>query len=314
MKHTRKKVTVVGSGFVGSSCAHWIVSKDLADVALIDINDGLAKGRGLDLYESSPVAGVDLKIVGGSDYSLAKGSDIVVITAGLPRKPGMTRADLLKKNAEIMTSICENLKKHVEDAVYIIVSNPLDAMVYLANSILQVPRNKILGMAGILDTARFKSFIAEQLQVSVKDISALVLGGHGDTMVALTRSCTVGGVPLSDLMDESTQEKLIERTRKGGGEIVSLLKTGSAHYAPSASTVEMVEAILKDQNRLLPCSALLDGEYGEKGLFIGVPCLLNGQGLKKVIEISLTEKEEKSFKESILAVKNTLADLESLLK
>ena len=314
MTHKRKKVTVVGSGFVGSTCAHWILTKHLADVVLIDINDGLAKGRALDLYESSPVAKKDIKVQGGADYSLAKGSDIVVITAGLPRKPGMTRADLLKKNAEIMRSICENLNQHVEDAIYIIVSNPLDAMVYLANHILQVPRHKILGMAGVLDTARFKTFISEKLDVSVQDISALVLGGHGDTMVPLTRFCTVGGVPLSELMDQKTQDELIERTRKGGGEIVSLLKTGSAYYAPSASAVEMVEAILQDQNKILPCSALLDGEYGQKGLFIGVPCQLDGKGLNKVIEIQLTDEEKKSFNESVLAVKNTLTELEPLLK
>lgn len=315
MIHKRKKITVVGSGFVGSTCAHWIVAKNLADVSLIDINDGLAKGRALDLHESSPVAGVDLKIAGGSDYRLAENSDIVIITAGLARKPGMTRSDLLKKNAEIMKSICENLKKYSQDhTIYIIVSNPLDAMVYLARDVLKLSRNKILGMAGVLDTARFKSFIAEALNVSVKDISALVLGGHGDSMVPLTRFCTVGGVPLSDLMDQKSIDQIIERTRKAGGEIVSLLQTGSAYYAPSASAVEMAEAILRNQNKILPCSAWLEGEYGAKDLFVGVPCQLNGNGLEKIIEVSLTEEEKKSFQQSVLAVKNTLSDLQSLLK
>ncbi len=314
MNHSRKKVTIIGSGFVGATCAHWIAFKDLADVVLIDIQEGLAKGRALDLYEATPVIQKDICVQGSSDYSLAKNSDIVIITAGLPRKPGMSRSDLLLKNAQIMKSICENLQKHVKGACYIIVSNPLDAMVYLAHKTLKVPREKILGMAGVLDTSRFKSFVSESLGVSVKDISALVLGGHGDTMVPLIRSCTVGGIPLSELMDQKTQEELIERTRKGGGEIVSLLKTGSAYYAPSASVVEMVEAILKDQNRILPCAALLEGEYGEKDIFVGVPCQLNGMGLKKVIEITLNEEEKKQFRKSVSVVKQTLSDMESLLK
>ncbi len=314
MNHKRKKVTIIGSGFVGSTCAHWVASKGLADIVLIDINDGLAKGRALDLYEATPVIQKDISIKGGSDYSLAKDSDIVVITAGLPRRPGMSRSDLLVKNAQIMQTICENLNKYVKGACYIVVSNPLDAMVYLAHKTLKTSREKILGMAGVLDTSRFKSFISEHLGVSVKDISALVLGGHGDTMVPLIRFCTVGGVPLSELMDQKTQEKLIERTRKGGGEIVSLLQTGSAYYAPSASVVDMIEAILKDQNRILPCAALLDGEYGEKNIFVGVPCQLNGQGLKGIIEISLNEEEQKQFKESVKSVKQTLSDMESLLK
>ena len=314
MNHKRKKVTVVGSGFVGSTCAHWLAAKDLADVVLIDINDGLAKGRALDLYEATPVIQKDIKIQGGSDYSLAKDSDIVVITAGLPRRPGMSRSDLLAKNAQIMKQICQNLKKQVENACYIIVSNPLDAMVYVAHQILKAPREKIIGMAGVLDTARFKTFISEALGVSVQDISALVLGGHGDSMVPLVRFCTVGGIPLTQLMNEETQARLIERTRKGGGEIVSLLQTGSAYYAPSASVVEMVEAILKDQNRILPCAALLQGEYGQKDIFVGVPCQLNGRGLEKIIEVPLNEKEQKQFQESVAAVQDTLSSMESLLK
>ena len=247
MLHKRKKVTIVGSGFVGSSCAHWILSRDLADISLIDINEGLAKGRALDLFSASPATGSSLCIQGGSDYSLAEGSDIVIITAGLARKPGMSRSDLLVKNAQIMKTICEQLKKHSPDSIFIVVSNPLDAMVSLAHQILQTPREKILGMAGVLDTARFKAFTAEKLKCSVQDISALVLGGHGDSMVPLTRYCTVGSIPLDVLMDKKTQEELVERTRKGGGEIVSLLKTGSAHYAPAVGAVQMTESILKDQ-------------------------------------------------------------------
>ena len=309
----RKKVTVIGSGFVGSASAHWIVARNLADVALIDISEGLAKGRALDLYEATPLAGTDLQIQGGSDYSLAENSDIVIITAGLPRKPGMSRSDLLLKNGKIMKEICSKLKFHAPEAIFIVVSNPLDAMVYLAHKILNAPREKILGMAGVLDTVRFKAFVAEKLNVSVKDISALVLGGHGDDMVPLIRFCTVGGVPLEELTDEKTRRELIERTRKGGGEIVSLLQTGSAFYAPALSAVEMAEAILREQNRILPCAALLKGEYGESDIFVGVPCLLGGGGLKKIIEIPLNEKERKQFKESAASVRKTLSDLEDLL-
>ena len=232
---------------VGSSCAHWILSRDLADVSLIDINEGLAKGRALDLFSASPATNSSVRLEGGSSYKLAEDSDVVIITAGLSRRPGMSRSDLLGKNAQIMKSICESLKKHSPDSIFIVVSNPLDAMVTLAYQTLKVSREKILGMAGVLDTARFKAFIAEKLSCSVKDISALVLGGHGDSMLPLTRYCTVGSIPLDVLMDKKTQEALVERTRKAGGEIVSLLKTGSAHYAPAIGAIEMTESILKDQ-------------------------------------------------------------------
>ena len=312
--HKRKKVTVIGSGFVGSSCAHWILSRDLADVSLIDINEGLAKGRALDLFSASPATNSNLCIQGGSDYKLAEDSDVVIITAGLARKPGMSRSDLLTKNAQIMKSICESLKKYSSHSIFIVVSNPLDAMVSLAHHILQVPRERILGMAGVLDTARFKAFVAEKLNCSVKDISALVLGGHGDSMVPLIRYCTVGSVPLDILMDKKTQEELIERTRKGGGEIVSLLKTGSAHYAPALGAVEMLESILKDQKRILPCAALLKGEYGEQNLFVGVPCQLGGKGLEKIIEIPLNVEEKRQFKQSIASVRELLLEMKDLLK
>lgn len=312
MIHKRKKVTIIGSGFVGSTCAHWIVSQNLADVSLIDLNGDLAKGRALDLFSATPVSGTDLNIQGGSDYSLAKGSDIIVITAGLPRTPGMSRSDLLSKNAVIMKDICKNLKSESQ-AIFIVVSNPLDAMVYLAYKTLNVPRERILGMAGVLDTARFKAFIAEKLKVSVKGISALVLGGHGDSMVPLTRFVTVGGLPLSDMISKKDMESLVERTRKGGGEIVSLLKKGSAYYAPSASIVEMLESILLDKRQILPCAALLKGEYGENDVFAGVPCQLSGKGLEKIVEISLNSEEKDQFKKSISAVRKTVEELDSVL-
>ncbi|MCY4321259.1 MAG: malate dehydrogenase [Bdellovibrionaceae bacterium] len=313
MSHKRKKVTVVGSGFVGSSCATWILARDLADVSLIDINEGLAKGRALDLFSASPALNSNINLKGGSDYSLAEDSDAVVITAGLARKPGMSRSDLLLKNSQIMKSICHPLKEICPQAIFIIVSNPLDAMVSLAHDILSVSREKILGMAGVLDTARFKAFVAEKLNCSVKDISALVLGGHGDSMLPLIRYATVGGVPLSVLMSEKNQEVLIERTKKGGGEIVSLLKTGSAHYAPAVGVVEMLESILKDQKRILPCSALLKGEYGEKDVFVGVPCQLGGKGLEKVVEIPLNTEEQKLFQNSVQSVKSLIKEMKELL-
>lgn len=311
--HRRKKIAVIGSGFVGASCAHWIVNHNLADVSLIDRKDNLAQGRALDLFSSTPLAGCDLQIQGDSDYSLAEGADIVVITAGLPRQPGMTRADLLSKNAAIMKDVCNQLKKVASaETVFIVVSNPLDAMVYQAYTILQVPREKILGMAGVLDTARFKSFVAEKLEVSVQDISALVLGGHGDTMVPLTRLASVGGIPLTELMKPEDLEQIVKRTRHGGGEIVSLLKTGSAHYAPSASVVEMVASILRDERRIFPCAALLDGEYGERGIFVGVPCQLGGKGLERVVEITLTSEEQKQFKKSVQSVRKTIQELNQI--
>lgn len=314
MSHKRKKVTVVGSGFVGSSCAHWIVSRDLADVVLLDINEGLAKGRALDLFSASPATNSSVSVKGGSDYSLAENSDVVIITAGVPRKPGMSRSDLLTTNARIMKSICEQLKIHSPESIFIIVSNPLDAMVSLAHQMLNLPRERILGMAGVLDTARFKAFVAEKLNCSVKDVSALVLGGHGDSMVPLTRYCTVGSVPLDILMDKDTQGELIERTRKGGGEIVSLLKTGSAHYAPAIGAVEMLESILKDQKRILPCAALLKGEYEEKDIFVGVPCQLGGKGLEKIIELPLNSEERSQFKKSAESVKQLLLELKDILQ
>lgn len=310
--HKRKKITVVGAGFVGSTCAHWAASKELGDVVLVDINEGSAKGKALDLFEASPIEGFDSKVIGTSDYKDTKDSDVVIITAGLPRKPGMSRDDLLTTNAKIMRTVCENIKETSPNSIVIVVSNPLDAMAYVAKEVLGFPRERVIGMAGILDSARFRSFIAEELNVSVKDVQAFVLGGHGDTMVPMPRHCSVGGVPLTEMLSAERIEALVERTRKGGAEIVGLLQTGSAYYAPSASAVEMAEAILKDQNRILPCAAFLSGEYGVKDLFVGVLCQLNGKGLEKVVEIELNDTEKKGLDHSVAAVQELVDALQKL--
>lgn len=310
--HKRKKITVVGAGFVGSTCAHWAASKELGDVVLVDVNEGAAKGKALDLFEASPIDGFDSKVIGTSDYSDTKDSDVVIITAGLPRKPGMSRDDLLATNAKIMKEVCQNIKKTSPNSVVIIVSNPLDAMAFVAKEVLGFPKERVIGMAGVLDGARFRSFIAEELNVSVKDVQAFVLGGHGDTMVPMPRHCSVGGVPLTEIMTADRVEALVDRTRKGGAEIVGLLKTGSAYYAPSLSAVEMAEAILKDQKRILPCAAFLTGEYGVKDLFVGVLCLLGGNGLEKVVEIKLNDTEKAGLDNSVAAVKELVEALKKL--
>tara|TARA_B100001248_G_scaffold262582_1_gene259633 strand:+ start:1909 stop:2850 length:942 start_codon:yes stop_codon:yes gene_type:complete len=310
--HTRKKITVVGAGFVGSTCAHWAAAKELGDVVLVDINEGAAKGKALDLFEASPVEQFDSKVIGTSDYKDTANSDIVIITAGLPRKPGMSRDDLLATNAKIMKDVCAGVKEYSPNAIVIVVSNPLDAMAYVAKKELDFPRERVIGMAGVLDSARFRSFIAEETGISVKDINAFVLGGHGDTMVPMPRYCSIGGLPLTHFLSEEKIEALVDRTRKGGAEIVGLLKTGSAYYAPSASAVQMAESILKDQNRILPCAAFLDGEYGEKGIFVGVLCQLGKNGLEKVIELELNEEEKKGLDHSIGAVKELVAALDKI--
>ena len=312
MKHTRKKITVVGAGFVGSTCAHWAAAKELGDVVLVDINDGAAKGKALDLYEASPVEHFDSRITGTADYKDTAGSDVVIITAGIPRKPGMSRDDLLATNAKIMKDVCKGLREHSPQAVVIVVSNPLDAMAYVAMKELDFPRERVIGMAGVLDSARFRSFIAEELKCSVKDVQAFVLGGHGDTMVPMPRHCSVGGVPLLEILPKERVDALVKRTREGGAEIVGLLKTGSAYYAPSASAVQMAEAILRDQGRILPCAAFLQGEYGVKNLFIGVVCKLGGKGLEKVYEIKLNEEERAGLNNSVKAVQELVDALGKL--
>lgn len=312
MSHKRKKITVVGAGFVGSTCAHWAAAKELGDVVIVDINEGAAKGKALDLYEASPVEQFDAQITGTSDYKDSKDSDVVIITAGIPRKPGMSRDDLLATNAKIMKEVCAGVKQYSPNAFVIVVSNPLDAMAYIAKQELGFPRNRVMGMAGVLDTARYRTFISEELRVSVKDITALVLGGHGDTMVPLPRYTMVGGIPLTELLSKEKIDKIVDRTRNGGAEIVGLLKTGSAYYAPAASAVQMAEAILKDQKRILPCAALLEGEYGVKGVFVGVPALLGGSGVEKVIELKLSDDEKKMLDHSIKAVEELVTALKKL--
>ncbi|MCC6278170.1 MAG: malate dehydrogenase [Oligoflexia bacterium] len=305
----RAKITVVGAGFVGSTAAHWAAAKELGDVVLLDINEGAAKGKALDLFEASPVEQFDSRVKGTADYKDTANSDVVIITAGLPRKPGMSRDELLAVNSKIVRECTEGIVKYSPQAVLIIVSNPLDAMAYVAMKTSGFPRNRVLGMAGVLDTARFRSFIAEALDVSVKDVQAIVLGGHGDTMVPMPRHCSVGGVPITEMMPKDQLDKLIQRTRDGGAEIVNLLKTGSAYYAPSAAAVQMAEAIIKDQKRILPCAVHLDGEYGVKGLFIGVLAKLGASGLEKVIEIKLNEEEQTHLNKSISAVKELVGAL-----
>ena len=312
MLHRRKKISVIGAGFVGSTCAHWAAQKELGDVVLLDVNEGAAKGKALDLYESSPVEGFDSKITGTSDYKDIADSDVVIITAGIPRKPGMSRDDLLATNSKIMKEVCQGVKQYAPNCVAIIVSNPLDAMAFVAKEVLGFPRERVIGMAGVLDGARFRTFISEELNVSVKDVQAFVLGGHGDTMVPMPRHCSVGGVPLTEILPKERVDALVKRAREGGAEIVGLLKTGSAYYAPSASAVQMAEAILKDQKRILPCAALLDGEYGVKGLFVGVLCVLGGKGMERVIEIKLNDEEKKMLDHSIGAVKELVEALKKI--
>lgn len=312
MQHKRKKISVIGAGFVGSTCAHWAAAKELGDVVLLDVNEGAAKGKALDLYEASPVELFDSRVIGTSDYKDIADSDVVIITAGLPRKPGMSRDDLLATNAKIMKTVCEGIKQYAPQSVLIVVSNPLDAMAFVAKQVTGFPRERVIGMAGVLDSARFKSFIAEATNTSIKDIQAFVLGGHGDTMVPMPRHCSVGGVPLTEILPKDKIDAIVDRTRNGGAEIVGLLKTGSAYYAPSASAVQMAEAILKDQNRILPCAAYLQGEYGVKDLFVGVLCKLGGKGLVEVIELKLNETERAGLDKSIAAVKDLVDALKKI--
>jgi malate dehydrogenase len=299
----RKKITVVGAGHVGESAAYAIANKELGDVCLIDIVEDMPQGKGLDMLESCPILGSDSFIQGTNDYKDTANSDIVIITAGLPRKPGMSRDDLLNKNYGIVKEVTENIVAHSPNAILIIVSNPLDAMVQTAYKVSGFPKERVIGMAGILDSARMRAFIAMELNVSVENINCFVLGGHGDTMVPLGRYSTVAGIPVTDLIAEDKLEAIFDRTRKGGGEIVKLLKTGSAYYAPAEASVEMVEAILKDKKKILPCAAYLEGEYGIKGLYIGVPVKLGAKGIEEVVEIKLTEDENAALQKSAAAVK-----------
>jgi len=298
----RKKVSIVGAGNVGATAAHWIASKELADVVLIDIVEGVPQGKGLDLLEAMPIEKRDSHVLGTNDYAHTANSDIVIITAGIPRKPGMSRDDLLNTNYKIMQDVVGKVVANSPNAILIVVSNPLDAMAQAAFRISKFNRERVIGMAGVLDSARFRTFIAEELKVSVENVTAFVLGGHGDTMVPLARYSTVAGIPITELMDKATLDRIVQRTRDGGAEIVKYLKTGSAYYAPSSAATEMAEAILKDKKKILPCAAYLQGEYGIKGLFVGVPCKLGARGLEQIIEIKLSNEEQAALKKSADAV------------
>lgn len=304
----RKKITVVGAGFTGATTAFLLGQKELGDVVLLDIPqlENPTKGKALDMLEASPVQGFDSRIVGTSNYEDTKHSDIVIITAGIARKPGMSRDDLVNTNAGIVKSVCENVKTYSPNAYVIILSNPVDAMTYVAYQTLGFPKNRVIGQSGVLDTARYNTFIAQELNVSVEDVRGVVLGGHGDDMVPLVRYSSVGGVPIEKLISKERIEAIVQRTRTGGGEIVNLLGNGSAYYAPAASLVQMTEAILKDKKRILPTIALLEGEYGYNNLFMGVLTVLGGDGIEKVIELELTAEEKAAMDKSAESVRNVI--------
>ncbi len=305
----RRRVTVIGAGNVGATTAQRIIETGLADVVLVDIVEGLPQGKALDLAEAAPVVGYDVQVTGTNDYADTAGSKIIVVTSGLARQPGMSRDDLLAKNAGIVGSVVKQAVAVSPDAIIIVVTNPLDAMCHVAMQTSGFPRERVIGMAGVLDSARFRHFIAAELDVSVRDVRAFVLGGHGDTMVPLPRFSTVGGVPITELLPEERIAQLVDRTRNGGAEVVALLKTGSAYYAPAASVVEMVEAILLDRRRILPCAAYLQGEYGIDGLFVGVPVVLGNGGMEQVIEISLTDGEKAELAHSAASVRELVDKL-----
>ena len=303
-------ITVVGAGNVGATTAQRIAEKELARrVVMVDVAEGIPQGKALDQWESAPVEGFDTRVIGTNGYDETEGSDIVVITAGIARKPGMSRDDLLNTNAGIVKQVSEQVKRTSPKAIIIMVSNPLDVMCYVAKKVTGFPRERVIGMAGVLDTARYRSFLAEALDVSVKDIQAMVLGGHGDTMVPLVSYTTVSGIPITQLLDRKTIDAIVDRARNGGAEIVKYLKTGSAYYAPSSAAVQMCEAIVLDQKRILPCAAWLEGEYGMSGLFLGVPCKLGRTGLEKIVEVELTSKERVDLGKSADAVREPMAAL-----
>lgn len=307
----RGKITVVGAGNVGANCAMWIAAKELADVVLVDVVEGVPQGKGLDLAQAGPINGCDVRLTGSNGYEETADSDICIITAGFPRKPGMSRDDLLLANYEIVKAATEQLVKHSPNAILIVVSNPLDAMAQTALMVSKFPKQRVIGMAGVLDTARFRTFLAEELQVSVENVTAVVLGGHGDTMVPLVRLSSVSGIPLTELLSQERLDAIVERTKNGGAEIVKHLKTGSAYYAPSAAAVEMAESILKDKKKVLPAAAYLEGEYGISGLFVGVPVKLGAKGIEKIYEIKLSEQEKAALHKSADAVKELVAVIQS---
>jgi malate dehydrogenase len=302
------KITVVGAGNVGATTAQRLAEKELArTVVLVDVIEGVPQGKALDQYESAPIEGFDTKLVGANDYGPAAGSELVVVTAGIARKPGMSRDDLVRTNADIVKQVSRQIQQHCPQAIVVVVSNPLDVMCWVAKQVTGFPRARVIGMAGVLDTARYRTFLSEALEVSVQDIQAMVLGGHGDTMVPLISYTTVSGIPITQLLDKARLDKIVERTRNGGAEIVAHLKTGSAYYAPSSATVQMVESIVLDQQRLLPCAAWLDGEYGLSGMYCGVPCRLGKNGLEQIVEVELTADERAALTKSAEAVQQTMA-------
>jgi malate dehydrogenase len=304
------KITVVGAGNVGATAAQRLAEKELArQVVLIDVVEGIPQGKGLDQWETAPIEGFDTRVIGTNGYGEAEGSELFIVTAGIARKPGMSREDLLNTNVNIVKSVAQEIRKCAPDAIVIVVSNPLDTMCYVMKEVLGAPRERVIGMAGVLDTARYRSFIAEALDVSVEDIQAMVLGGHGDTMVPLISYTTVSGIPVTQLMKRDVLDKIVDRARNGGAEIVSYLKTGSAYYAPSAGAVQMAEAIVQDQKRVLPCAAWLEGEYGMSGLFLGVPCKLGRKGLERIIEVELTPAERVALGKSAEAVREPMGKL-----
>ena len=311
----RAKITVIGAGNVGATTAHWCAAAELGDIVLLDIpqTGDMPKGKALDLLQASPIVGFDCNITGTTSYDDTVGSDVVVITAGIPRKPGMSRDDLLATNAKIMTDVCEQVKRTSEHAIVIVVSNPLDAMVQRAQQVTGFEPSHVVGQAGILDTARYCTFLSMELGVSVKDISALLMGGHGDTMVPIPSCTSVGGIPVTQLIKKERLAAIVQRTRDGGAEIVSLLKTGSAYYAPAAATTQMVAAIVRDQKRLVPCAAYCDKEYGVGGYYVGVPVILGASGVERVIELELTTEEKASFQKSVDAVKQLVATMAKLV-
>jgi malate dehydrogenase len=311
----RAKISIIGAGNVGATCAHWCAAKELGDIVLLDVpqTEDMPKGKALDLRQASPIMGFDSNIIGTTDYADAAESDVVVITAGIARKPGMSRDDLLGTNAKIVGSVAEQVKKSSPNSIIIVVSNPLDAMVQRALQASGFPAHRVLGQAGVLDTARYRTFLAMELGVSVEDISALLMGGHGDTMVPMPSCTSVGGIPVTHLISPARLEEIVDRTRKGGAEIVSLLKTGSAYYAPAAATAQMVEAIVRDKKRLIPCAAYCDKEYGVGGYYVGVPVILGSKGVEKIVELKLTSTEQAAFDNSVKAVKELVSAMAKLV-
>ncbi|MBI4412232.1 MAG: malate dehydrogenase [Deltaproteobacteria bacterium] len=305
----RKKISLIGAGNIGGVLAQLITQKELGDVVIFDVVDGLPQGKCLDIWEASPVVGSSVKLKGAQDYKEIEGSDVVIVTAGLARKPGMSRDDLLAKNLEIMKSVAAGVKQYAPKAFVIVVSNPLDAMVYTMKKITGFPKNRVVGMAGVLDSARFRAFTAEAIGVNVRDVTALVLGGHGDDMVPLIRFCTVNGVPIGEFLPKEKIDAIVQRTRMAGGEVVALLKTGSAFFSPAVCAIEMAESYLKDQKRVLACAALLEGEYGVNGHYVGVPVVIGAGGIERVIEVKLNSEERKLFDESLSHVKKLVEEI-----